>query len=241
MTIGRVTTAKMSMMTTETPDLPAAEPKSATSTLREQFLEARRAEILEAARGVFVEKGSDGASMQQIARAAGVSAGNIYRYFPNKEALVVAVCEACEVQDRAKFDAVSAANSSPLGALFAMGDSAFEQFEQDDAAAATMLTLESALVAARSPDFGPAVADQASNLRDSLAGLVTAAQEAGELDRSVDARALGELMLSVVSGLRLLQLQTDGDVDAQGVWSLLERIVRSFGIEGVSTDLGRGR
>lgn len=223
-----------------TPDA-TPEATTASSRLRAQFIEARRAEILMAARDVFVENGCDAASMQQIAKAAGVSAGNIYRYFPNKEALIIAVCEHCEAGDREKFAAASAANPSPLGALFAVGDSAFSQFAADDCRESTMLTLESALVAARSADFGPAVQRQTANVRDSLASLVRAAQDAGELDPSVDARALGELLLSVVSGLNLVKLQLNGDVDADGVWSLLQRMVGSFGTEGVATDLEAAR
>ena len=46
------------------------------------FHEDRSTGILEAARRAFAEKGFDGASMQDIARAAGMSAGNFYRYFP---------------------------------------------------------------------------------------------------------------------------------------------------------------
>jgi AcrR family transcriptional regulator len=48
-------------------------------------------EILMQARHAFVEKGFDGASMQDLARAAGMSAGNFYRYFPSKAALVEAL------------------------------------------------------------------------------------------------------------------------------------------------------
>jgi AcrR family transcriptional regulator len=234
----------------ETPGIPSAPPanpradapvSSSASTLREQFLEARRAEILEAARGVFVAKGCDAASMQQIAKAAGVSAGNIYRYFPNKDALIVAVCEECEIADRERFASVSAANASPLGALFAMGDSAFAQFTDDNAREATMLTLESALVAARNDEFGPAVERQTAALRDALAELLRAAQNAGELDSSVNAQAFGDLLLSVVSGMRLMQLQVNGSVDADGVWTLLQRIVRGFGTEGVATNLDEAR
>ncbi len=224
-------TARGALVTT---DAPAA---TSSSTLREQFLEARRAEILEAARGVFVQEGCDAASMHQIAKAAGVSAGNIYRYFPNKEALIVAVCEDCEAADREKFAAMSAANVSPLGALFAVGDDAFSQFAEENARESTMLMLESALVAARHAEFGPAVEHQIAQIRDSLTALVGGAQEAGELDPSVDPRALGELLLSVVSGLRLLQLQTNGDVNTDGMWSLLERIVHGFGTEGVASEL----
>lgn len=48
-------------------------------------------EILVQARHAFVEKGFDGASMQDLARAAGMSAGNFYRYFNSKAAIVEAL------------------------------------------------------------------------------------------------------------------------------------------------------
>ncbi len=50
--------------------------------------DARAAEILGLVRGTFAEKGFDGASMQDLARAAGMSVGNFYRYFPSKAAIV---------------------------------------------------------------------------------------------------------------------------------------------------------
>lgn len=51
----------------------------------------RSAEILESARRAFAEKGFDGASMQDIARKAGMSVGNFYRYFPSKAGIVEAL------------------------------------------------------------------------------------------------------------------------------------------------------
>lgn len=48
----------------------------------------RSAEILALVRTAFAEKGFDGASMQDLARAAGMSVGNFYRYFPSKAAIV---------------------------------------------------------------------------------------------------------------------------------------------------------
>ncbi len=51
----------------------------------------RTAEILDSARRAFAEKGFDGASMQDIARKAGMSVGNFYRYFPSKDAIVEAL------------------------------------------------------------------------------------------------------------------------------------------------------
>ncbi len=44
-------------------------------------IDRRQMDILEAVHSTFVEKGFDGASMQDLARAAGMSVGNFYRYF----------------------------------------------------------------------------------------------------------------------------------------------------------------
>ena len=54
--------------------------------------EERSLEILASIRQTFAEKGFDGASMQDLARAAGMSVGNFYRYFPSKAAIVQAMC-----------------------------------------------------------------------------------------------------------------------------------------------------
>ena len=49
--------------------------------------------ILTATARVLVEEGYDKATTNTIARRAGVSIGSLYQYFPNKEALVTALCE----------------------------------------------------------------------------------------------------------------------------------------------------
>ena len=51
----------------------------------------RSNEILALIRHSFVEKGFDGASMQDLARAAEMSVGNFYRYFPSKSAIIEAM------------------------------------------------------------------------------------------------------------------------------------------------------
>ncbi|MFD0686122.1 TetR/AcrR family transcriptional regulator [Actinomadura fibrosa] len=49
--------------------------------------------ILAAATRVLSERGYDGASTNRIAEAAGISNGSLYQYFPNKDAIVVAVLD----------------------------------------------------------------------------------------------------------------------------------------------------
>ena len=57
--------------------------------IREQLIEARRNQILDAAASVFAEKGYHRATTKEIASAAGVSEGTIYNYFDNKADLLI--------------------------------------------------------------------------------------------------------------------------------------------------------
>jgi AcrR family transcriptional regulator len=52
---------------------------------------AKRRQILDGARQVFLSRGFDGASMGDIAKAAGVSKGTLYVYFDSKEKLFEAL------------------------------------------------------------------------------------------------------------------------------------------------------
>lgn len=54
---------------------------------------SKRRQILDGARRVFLDLGFDGASMGEIARAAGVSKGTLYVYFADKSALFEAIVE----------------------------------------------------------------------------------------------------------------------------------------------------
>ena len=65
---------------------------------------AKRRQIIEGARTTFLEQGFDAASMNDIARAAGVSKGTLYVYFPNKEQLFQTICsEECAAQAETLF------------------------------------------------------------------------------------------------------------------------------------------
>ena len=57
--------------------------------------EARREAIVDAVRDVFAEKGFDGTTTRELARAAGVSEALLYKHFPSKESLYAAMLEGC--------------------------------------------------------------------------------------------------------------------------------------------------
>jgi AcrR family transcriptional regulator len=66
---------------------------------------AKRRQIVDGARAVFFSQGFDAASMNDIARAAGVSKGTLYVYFRHKEQLFEAIVDQeCEAQAEGIFD-----------------------------------------------------------------------------------------------------------------------------------------
>jgi AcrR family transcriptional regulator len=59
---------------------------------------SKRRQILDGARKVFMDLGFDGASMNEIARSAGVSKGTLYVYFADKYRLFEAIVEEDSLQ-----------------------------------------------------------------------------------------------------------------------------------------------
>jgi len=77
----------------------AATPKTFSVVAEEDS--SKRRQILEGARKVFMDLGFDGASMNEIARSAGVSKGTLYVYFADKNRLFEAIVES-EVLEQGK-------------------------------------------------------------------------------------------------------------------------------------------
>jgi AcrR family transcriptional regulator len=70
-----------------------AAPTRATLSLVADEDNSKRRQILDGARKLFLDMGFDGASMGEIARAAGVSKGTLYVYFADKSRLFEAMVE----------------------------------------------------------------------------------------------------------------------------------------------------
>lgn len=58
---------------------------------RDQDREAKRDEIVAAARSLFIDEGYEATSMNRLAAAAGVAPNTIYWYFENKDDVLIAV------------------------------------------------------------------------------------------------------------------------------------------------------
>ncbi len=84
-----------------------------------ELSDTRRARVLDAARRVFAERGLDGASVREIAREAGYTAGALYSYFDSKEAIYAALLAESLDRLNAAVQGVRVARAQPARALAA--------------------------------------------------------------------------------------------------------------------------
>src|SRR5216117_997720 len=89
----------------------------------------RREMVLEAAVAEFAVRGLAGTSTEDVARRAGISQPYLFRLFPTKKALFLALVDRCFRQVAAAFEA-AAADRVGEDALEAMGD-AYHELLQD--------------------------------------------------------------------------------------------------------------
>lgn len=113
----------------------------------------RSAEILGLVRQAFVEKGFDGASMQDLAKAAGMSVGNFYRYFPSKAAIILALVQADHAEVLTTFASIPKA-PQPMTALRQL---IHLHLSEDCGAPDGDLWAEIDAAAKRNPEIGAAV------------------------------------------------------------------------------------
>lgn len=78
-----------------------------------QVAALRRTQILDAATGVFAERGFHRSTIRDVARAAGVADGTIYNYFENKEALLLAILARMNESDQRDADLAKIGEMGP--------------------------------------------------------------------------------------------------------------------------------
>lgn len=82
--------------------------------LKERQRQERRAEILRAARDVFLVNGYSGTNVDEVAERAGVGKGTIYLHFPSKDDLLIALWQEAAADLGAQLTQVTAAPGDSL-------------------------------------------------------------------------------------------------------------------------------
>ena len=160
------------------------------STPRPMRADAQRnyERLLSAAVAVFAERGADDASLEEIARRAGVGIGTLYRHFPTRQALLEAVY-------RDQVEMLSARADELLGSS-SPGEALMTWLRALVDFGSTKRSLTSALLANLDKDSDLMSASGAM-MHESAAALLTRAQQAGEVRADASATDLLRLVHAI--------------------------------------------
>ncbi|MFC0634124.1 TetR family transcriptional regulator [Brevundimonas balnearis] len=155
-----------------------------------------RGKVMEAARGLFAERGYEAATIRDIARGAGMSTGAVFANFQDKAELFEAVLaeDIARIADAAS-GALTSGRDTAQRLLNGLSAAYHETYDQ--------LPLVQA-IAARSW-FQPASAEQRTRealkpLTDAVEGVIREGVASGELQQDVDVKLLASLIWEAFVG-----------------------------------------
>jgi len=182
--------------------------------------EARRQQILDAACACVRRAGFHGASMQEIAQAAGLSVGQIYRYFASKEAIIAAIVGQDLAEMREKF-AEFEREPGPVGKTVVRhcGESIDKCFDRNRAA----LVLEVLAEAARNPRVECIVREADGQERALVRRMLERDRKPHWTDEDLVAR--GEILSAIFDGL-VMRGVNNPDADREAMKPILQAVIR---------------
>jgi TetR/AcrR family transcriptional regulator, repressor for uid operon len=156
----------------------------------------RQGRILDAAEQCFVRSGFHRTTMQDVAAEAGMSPGNLYRYFRSKDAIVMALTE----RDRARIGedfSTFAQSDDFLGIFRHLARKHFAEEPRERA----ILCLEIWAEATRNKAFAEISEAFETDIYDRMTALFRAAQAKGKVAPEVDPGSLAFLVSTLADGL----------------------------------------
>jgi AcrR family transcriptional regulator len=171
----------------------------------------RRLEILDAAQRCFARSGFHGASMQEICAEAEMSPGNLYRYFPSKEALIAGICERNRAEAADSFLAVDRAPGFFDG-LAALARHHLIERSQEEAGLCAEIMAESR----RNPEIARLHEDLERDIKTRLIDMLRRAAGRGEISGAVDLDVAATMLMVLGDGISWRRA-ADPSFDAEAV------------------------
>ena len=156
----------------------------------------RRDEILDAAQRCFVQSGFHQTSMQAICAEAAMSAGNLYRYFPSKEAIIAAIAE----RDRAEV-AQDFAHADLSKGLFAVLEGMAHHHFTVRSIEQVKLCTEVMSEARRNPEIARISMAFDADVRKWLTNLFNAAAARGDIAGDADIEGAVDMLMIMADGV----------------------------------------
>ncbi|TCS60537.1 TetR/AcrR family transcriptional regulator [Varunaivibrio sulfuroxidans] len=165
-------------------------------TVDQKLRDRRRRHILTAAISCFIRDGFHRASMQEICKEAGMSPGNLYRYFDSKEAIIEAIAED-ERKENATYYAKLFRAKNFLKSLGKMLGASLKKASDPNY---ERIALEVAAEASRNPKVAAMFAQNEAETKASLVLALRDAAARGEIDGQLDFEAVATILIAVADG-----------------------------------------
>ncbi|MGW7533280.1 TetR/AcrR family transcriptional regulator [Amycolatopsis sp. NPDC054798] len=167
--------------------------------MSQQYKDDQRGEILAAARRCFLRNGFHRTSMQDVFAEAGKSAGAVYRYFPKKEDMIVAVAaqNLDDVSEVLRTALARDTGGNGVGEVMAELLEAVTGLHRDRRLADMAVLVWSE--AQRNPELAERLTAATAEMSTGMAGFVRERQQAGTWT-GAPAEALAQAILSLLPG-----------------------------------------
>jgi AcrR family transcriptional regulator len=188
-------------------------------------LDARRRQILDAARRCFVRNGFHATTMQDVLVEADLSAGAVYRYFRSKDEIIAAIAGEAVAEIAGAVDgAFDAADPPPLDQVLGAAFLAIQRVDAEQGIA--RLALQVWGEAVRSPALAEVLTGEIGRVRGSLAGLVRVYQDRGLIDADAPAEQVAQVLIGLLPGF-VFQHALLGDVEPDAFRAGLRALLRT--------------
>ena len=180
--------------------------------------QARCQQVLAAAEECFLQRGFHSASMAEISRAAGMSAGHIYNYFESKEAIIAAIVAQHIDASLTAFDKLPETKHEVVQALQQIAHERTDEFASKQKAA---LMFDILAEAARSQKMAEVVHEFEMHARERMLQLCNAYAD------SVDALELAfrlDVLKTMFNGLAL-KVVSEPDYDKERAYQMICRVI----------------
>jgi AcrR family transcriptional regulator len=184
--------------------------------------EETRQRIFAAAARVFAENGVAGASVEQIAAAAGFTRGAFYSNFAGKDELAAAMLDDHLAHSQVRNRALLDRNPDPGGFVQALRDDGVGP--QDPLHRNPLLQVELMLYVARTPELRPTLGRHLRTMR-ALVGEIAATTLGLDPD-DPDTAQLGIILVALEDGLRLHRLIAPSATPKTAYFDALEALRR---------------
>jgi TetR/AcrR family transcriptional regulator, repressor for uid operon len=185
--------------------------------------QAKRQQIVDAAIVCFAKQGFHATSTAQICAQAGMSPGNLFHYFPTKDAIIQAIAELDRAETATAFDTLATASNVVVGLKALARDALVAASDPAHCALSLELTAE----AVRNPAVATMFEANERLTHRNLVVLLKQGVDRGHVEPSLDLDQCAAWLIAIFEGA-ILRAALDRNADLEAQHQTLSQLMDRF-------------